>query len=89
LIVINGSGNPQLLYLSNRKGWVCNDDQLKDTSYIKNAIDLKCKFIVINKHSDAEIKYLNLFYETVFENDDFLVFDTSNSANPKIHKTKD
>jgi hypothetical protein len=80
LILINGNGNPQLIYLSNRKGWNCSDEQLSDKAYINTVIDNNCKFIVINKHSHADLETVNLLFKTVFENDDFLVVKTSTTA---------
>lgn len=81
LILINGNGNPQLMYLAHRKGWNCYDEQLSDKDYIKNAVDNNCKFIVINKHSDIDLNNLNLSFKAVFDNDDFLILETNNTAN--------
>ena len=80
LILINGNGNPQLMYLAHRKGWNCYDEQLSDKDYIKNAVDNNCKFIVINKHSDIDLNNLNLSFKAVFDNDDFLILETNNTA---------
>jgi hypothetical protein len=80
LILINGNGNPQLMYLSHRKGWNCADEQMYDKAYLNNVIDNNCKFIVINKHSNVNIKNLDLLFKTIFENDDFLVLETSTTA---------
>jgi hypothetical protein len=81
LILINGNGNPQMIYLSHRKGWNCSDEQLLDVSFINKVIDSNCKFIVINKHSNVHLKKLNLSFKTVFENDDFLILETSVTVN--------
>jgi hypothetical protein len=80
LILINGNSNPQLMYLSHRKGWNCSDEQMSDRKYINN-INSNCKFIVINKHSQVDLNNLNLLFITVFENDDFLILQTSTPAN--------
>lgn len=85
LILINGNGNPQLIYLSHRKGWNCSDEQLSDKAYINTVIDNNCKFIVINKHSNADLETVNLLFKTVFENDNFLVMETSTTANSKYN----
>lgn len=51
LIVINGNGNQQQLYLSHRKGWICEDSQLKNDDYL-NRIALKgCRYAFVNKHT--------------------------------------
>ena len=81
LILINGNGNPQLIYLSHRKGWNCSDEKMVDESYISKTIDNNCKFIVINKHSNLDMKKLSLRFKTAFDNDDFLVLETSTTAN--------
>ncbi len=77
LILINGNGNPQMMYLSHRKGWNCSDKQLSDMAFINRIIDENCKFIVINKHSDVDLSALHLPFNRVFENDDFLIFNTN------------
>jgi hypothetical protein len=69
LILLNGNGNPQLFYLSHRKGWNCRDQQLTDSSFVEGLINQGCKYIVINKHSSAQ----SLDLEVVFENKDFLI----------------
>lgn len=79
LILLNGNSNPQLLYLSHRKGWNCSDQQLTDTSYTQKIINNRCKFIVINKHSSADLDKMRLSYHKVFENDDFFIVKTINS----------
>lgn len=81
LILINGNGNPQMIYLSHRKGWNCMDEQLSDTSYINKIISSNCKFIVINKHSNVDLNKMTLSFKKVFENDDFLIMNTSTIAN--------
>jgi hypothetical protein len=81
LILINGNGNPQLIYLSHRKGWNCSDAQLSDTSFINSIIDKNCKFIVINKHSDADCDDLPFSFRKAFENDDFLIVNAGTEAN--------
>lgn len=86
LIVINGNGNPQLMYLSHRKGWVCSHENLFDESYMQNTIDNNCKFLVIDKHSNLDTKPLSLKYTTVFDNHDFLVLETSYTAQKQIEK---
>ena len=73
LILINGDGNPQLMYMSHRKGWNCSNQKLSDTSYIKKVIENGCKFIVVDKKSYSNLNELNLPYKTAFENDYFII----------------
>ncbi len=70
LILINGNENPQMIYFSHRKGWSCSNNQLLDSSFVKSVINKRCKYIVIDKHSSENI---NLPFDIVFENDDFLI----------------
>ena len=73
LIVLNGNLNPQLVYLSHRKGWNCNDNQLFDNNYLLELKKSNCKFIVVDKHASEQVSALKLPYSTVFENADFLI----------------
>ena len=77
LIVVNGNGNPQLMYLSHRKGWTCFDEQLYDTQYLTTLIESHCKYIVINTHSTVDVQKLGLTLRPVFHNNDFVIFETS------------
>ena len=51
LIVINGNDNPQQLYLSHRKGWICTDKNIDDTAYIKGIAKKGCDYIFVNKNT--------------------------------------
>ena len=64
LILINGNGNPQLIYLSHRKSCKYSNEQIFDNSFIKNKSN--CKFVVINKHFHINLKNLNIRLKTVF-----------------------
>jgi general stress protein CsbA len=77
LICINGNGNPQMIYLSHRKGWNCSNNQLSDTTFIRRIIEKNCTFIVINMHSDIDLQNIHLPYKHIFENDDFLILETT------------
>ncbi|MEX0968321.1 MAG: glycosyltransferase family 39 protein [Bacteroidia bacterium] len=76
LIVINGNGNAQQLYLSHRKGWNCSDNQLTDTAYINNITQNGCKFIFINKHGFQTV----MDKPVVFENENYRVYETGFST---------
>ncbi len=78
LILINGDCNPQMIYLSHRKGWNCTNEQLLDTSYVASVVSKNCKYIVINKHSQVN---MTSSLNTVFENKDFLILDATTTAN--------
>jgi hypothetical protein len=70
LIMINGNNNPQLMYLAHRKGWNCNNNQVRDTSFIHNIAGKGCKYIFINKLTLNQ----ELNFKTVFSNDNFKVY---------------
>jgi len=76
LILINGNGNPQMMYLAHRNGWNCVDWQVTELRHIQKIVNRQCKFVVINKHNNAELKELKLPLEKVFENQDFAIFNT-------------
>lgn len=69
LVMVNGGSNPQLIYLSHRKGWTCENDKLVDTEYVSKAVEKGCKFMIIDKHRCGVIPD----YERVYEDDDFIV----------------
>lgn len=51
LILITGNGNPQLLYLSHRKGWIYTDEPLISDDYYTKLKQKGCKFFVVDKNS--------------------------------------
>ncbi|HNW96838.1 MAG TPA: glycosyltransferase family 39 protein [Bacteroidales bacterium] len=81
LIVINGNGNPQQIYLTHRKGWNCVNKKLSDSLFIEEIALQGCKYIFVNKHDYKE--YLN--YKIVFENYDYTVYEI-NSEKEYIEK---
>lgn len=69
LIVITGDGNPQGLYLSHRKGWVCSSEQVCDFNYLSKVNAAGAKFLVVDKHKVN----LSCSHTVVFENADFVI----------------
>lgn len=72
LVAINGNGNPQLIYLSNRKGWNCTNEQLSDSIYLKTLRSKNCKYLIMDKHTATNV---NLPFSKVFENENFLILE--------------
>ena len=67
IIVINGNGNPQMLYLSHRKGWVCTDEQTQDISYLNKLKLMGCQYLVISKNgSSKKVNSLNRLAENSY-----------------------
>ena len=73
LIAINGEGNPQQIYLTHRKGWSCNNDQILDSVFVNKITRKGCKYLIINQHAFSE----EINREIVFENSDFKIFRLS------------
>ena len=73
LIVVNASPNPQLIYLSHRKGWNCTSEELSDSVFMDNIIEKGCKYIVVNKHSTADINNLKRIYDRIYEDNNFII----------------
>lgn len=74
LILVNGNGNPQLIYLAHRKGFNCDNAQLNDSLYITNVKNSGCRLAVVNKHSEPDTGFLQSSFNSVFDNDDFRIF---------------
>lgn len=74
LILVNGNGNPQLLYLANRKGWSCASWELTEVRHIRKIISPRCGFIVVDRHAGGELKNPDLPLEKAFKNEDFIVY---------------
>ncbi len=49
LIAVNGNGNPQLLYFSNRKGWVIHNEQVFDESFLTLLKAKGCRLLIVDK----------------------------------------
>jgi len=58
LVIINGGENPQEIYLTHRKGWTVNSDQLQDRNLIQNCAKKGAKYIIQNtKALDNQLPY--------------------------------
>jgi len=70
LIAINGGENPQMIYLSHRKGWTLSNDQIQDQTLIKSLKENGCKWLVLDKKDLS-----NQIQEgvVIFEDDYFLI----------------
>ena len=73
LIAINGNGNPQELYLSHRKGFLLNNDDLKNIEKIDEIKNKGCQFLVINRHTYRQ----SINYPRVFINDHYAIYNIS------------
>ena len=73
LVAINGNGNPQELYLSHRKGFVLNNEDLMSTEKIDEIKSKGCQFLIINRH--AYSKSIN--FTRIFKNEDYIIYDIS------------
>lgn len=73
LIVINGNDNPQLIYLTHRKGWNCSDEQITDTAYLSGLKAEGCKYIVVHKPPIENEDWNNLTQIKLYEDEYFIV----------------
>ena len=73
LVGINGNGNPQELYLSHRKGFVLNNEDLNSDKKIQEIKNKGCQFLIINRHSYSE----SINYPCVFNNEHYAIYDIS------------
>ena len=70
LIVINGGENPQMIYLSHRKGWTFSNDQIQDQASVNSLKEKGCKWMILDK---KDLSYRPQVGVVVFEDDHFLI----------------
>lgn len=76
LILINSGLFPTPMYFAHRKGWVETNEKILDKDYMRAAIGLGLKYVVILKRAlGTEIK---LDYPCVFNNEDYAIYKVSN-----------
>lgn len=73
LIAVAGSLNPQVLYFSHRKGWVCTNSQLTDKTFIRQLVLHHCKYILVNLHEEKPQNSNTIPFNVCFKNADFMV----------------
>lgn len=74
LIAINdNTGNPQRIYLTHRKGWLCSNVMLSDTAFISSIHKKGCRYVFVCKRDTL----INVPYPKVYEDTDYDVFDIS------------
>lgn len=72
LVAINGNGNPQQLYLSHRKGWVIEDDWLKNDNYLQDLSQAGCDWLLLNKTTGP---FIPKDRDPVYEDEEFVLFE--------------
>lgn len=73
LILINSGSYPTPMYFSHRKGWVNNNQKIKEQDYINELKNKGLKYIVILKKSFGTEIELNQ-YKKVLENEDYCIY---------------
>lgn len=73
LVAVNGSNNPQMLYLLNRKGWSIDNKHIADAEYINTMAKKGCQYLMVDKHSFNT--YNSLYYNKLMENEDYILFE--------------
>lgn len=71
LVAINGNGNPQELYLSHRKGFVLNNEDLNNELKLRSIKSKGCKYLIVNKHNFKE----KLRFTKIFKNEDYVIYE--------------
>jgi len=71
-VVILGSGNPKLLYLSHRKGWLRSEEQLQQQAEIARLRNAGAQYLVVDKHAEERIDWAR---EIVLEGEDFMILE--------------
>lgn len=67
LIIVNGEGNPQELYLSHRKGWTSRNDEIADPEYLNSVVRAGAKYLLINKRrGEVAVAYPQLYEDETF-----------------------
>lgn len=70
LIAINGNGNPQQIYLTHRKGWNLNNEDLTNENLLNEIKQKGCKYLIVNKKKFVS----QLEKEIVSANDNYTVY---------------
>lgn len=71
-IILSGDENPQLMYLSHRKGWIIRPELINDIGYINDLRNKGAGFIILDKHNNEMISSAS--YEVITETDDFVIY---------------
>ena len=73
LVLVNGGDNPQLIYLTHRKGWSCEDSKLLDTTFVQDLTQQGCRYIFVDRHSFQH----DLAKQKVYQDENFAVYKTN------------
>lgn len=72
LILINGNGNPQLMYLAHRKGWSSYHAELKDSAYLHKVLP-RIKLVVLHKTDGVDARWLPAGCHPLHEDGHFVI----------------
>ncbi|MBI1265911.1 MAG: hypothetical protein GC193_00630 [Cryomorphaceae bacterium] len=70
LIVINGNGNPQQLYLAHRKGWNISNEEAQSVDFISSLKAKGADYLILNRSSKIEFAI-----DPVYSDDHYQIFD--------------
>ncbi len=70
IAVYSENGNPQEIYLTHRKGWLCNKEELLNESFLNIIKDKGCKFIIVNKQQLSN----RVNKAVVYQDDNYIVY---------------
>ncbi len=75
LIMVNGNGNQQMMYLSHRKGWNTNEANIQNAEYLDKAIEKGCRFVCVDLHTAPDF---TLDKPMVYKDGDFVFYRLDN-----------
>ena len=70
LIAINGSGDPQEIYFTHRKGWIYSREEINQKEYMDELKKHNCKLIILNKNTGT----IKLNLQEVYSDENYLIY---------------
>jgi 4-amino-4-deoxy-L-arabinose transferase-like glycosyltransferase len=74
LVVINGTQNPQQIYLLNRRGWSVDSEKLNDRRFLDSLETEGCRYMIVNQHMEGWSSIDKVQGKEVFRDKDFVVY---------------
>lgn len=72
LIVINGNGNPQQLYLSHRKGWNISNEETKSLEFLQKLQSKGAGYLILNRSASIAFDF-----PPIYSDENYQIFDLS------------
>lgn len=72
-LIVKSEGSPQLLYFSNRKGWLRSASDLSNQQKVDELIESGADFLLVDQHEGS----FPFHAKVVYEDEDFILYDLS------------